>query len=1289
MCYLIFSMDMMELIPERRERLASNTISTLRKLPKYSTNGDASSVDPPPELDPHHEVDPVKQAKVKVVRRYEQELFSCLLDADRDSVLKLAGEAEKNGLFHSKLKDTWKRLDPSVPHPLVCRYLMLGVCGRGRICHGSNFEMWLKLLAEIKGTGHVLAEMRRSYELLIQGGDIKVVGDFGRCFKETHVPALSKVLAEHSSKWDQIALSLNLPDNEIEVIRDTVSKPIMRLARVLSAWIEYTEAPTLTVLEKALGGRIVGLRAKANSLRDDLAKQGVTFSSHGLSLEVGPEKEKNPKEYCQTRTVNVTEGNIALLEVQVSSSIGTQYYRWYKKRGDNFFESISSSEEYDNEHILSVSVDDLTVEGSYKCICSDKQVMDILSEPILLTVSTPLDQYRHVLFHHYCEQREVPEDTWPPVNIDTFISLALIKSETIGRAGEYGRLTIRGDVDDIFQDKEEINYGKVFNGIGSGDRILIEGRPGSGKTTLVHKISQDWANGILTFNHVRLVFLIHLRGFLSSPNIELDDLLNCYFKNHPGLNDITKYAMKHCGLGLCFILDGLDEYVPNNKSAYIFKLIRKEVLPKSVVIVASRPAAAAEFRLRATTQIEVLGFLKEQIDDYIGKYSFAVDTKRPKLHKYLAEHPKVHDMCYLPIHTSMVCFLYDNLDSVIPQTETEIYAEFAKYTILRTLYRHDSEPGVFQSIKDLPSPQKDIFFKVCQLAFKMCLSSKQVLREVEVRDFFFVTSQKDKGSLSLITIDKIATRCGYEKLYTFLHLTFQEFLAACYISEKGQVGLLEEYQNAKHMKQVWKFYCGLIQFNEQNSHLVKTLIEKTQHGSLFQVQCCFESQQSCMCDSAIKNNALSFSDSFLNSSDFTSIAYVITNAHQQVRIIEINKCTVGIEGVNVLAGALKICTNLQQLDISYNGIDSEGAIALADALKFCTKLQELDISGNQIDISGARGLSDLLKFCVNIRVLKISSNEIGQYGACILAEGLKHCVALRTFHIAGNEIGSFGAIALADALMQCADIQEIDISKNSIWSCKSEEAAHTYLLEHSSLQKVDISNNELRGSAKALADTLKHCVSLQRVDISHNGMKPYGIHILAKGLKHCAALHTFHIGGNRIGNGGAKALADTLKHCASLQRVDISHNGMKSYGVQVLAKGLKHCGALHTFHIGGNRIRNGGAIALADALKHCTALHTFHICGNRIGNGGAIALADALKQCSNLQEINISSNKISADGAVALADALKHCASLRGFDISNNDIGVAGCEALGKSLQHCTVLQENTTDSDWLVFKPV
>lgn len=136
----------------------------------------------------------------------------------------------------------------------------------------------------------------------------------------------------------------------------------------------------------------------------------------------------------------------------------------------------------------------------------------------------------------------------------------------------------------------------------------------------LHFSSLDWARKVKKISHVRMVFLIHLRGFASDPNVGLKELIGCYFSGHPGMEDIMAYTMKHNGLGLCFILDGLDEYLPANKDAYIFQLIKRRVLPKSVVIVASRPAAAADFRSIATKQI---GFLRPQINDYIPFQWFA------------------------------------------------------------------------------------------------------------------------------------------------------------------------------------------------------------------------------------------------------------------------------------------------------------------------------------------------------------------------------------------------------------------------------------------------------------------------------------------------------------------------------------------------------------------------------------------------------------------------------------------------------------------------------------------
>ncbi len=308
-------------------------------------------------------------------------------------------------------------------------------------------------------------------------------------------------------------------------------------------------------------------------------------------------------------------------------------YQWYK-----YEEKVVS----EKGCMLCIPRIDLTAEGSYTCEISayhgkKANKISVISEPIKLSVITPLDQYKSILVNRYTEQPEIPKDTWPPVRHKRFINFALIKKERIkkGSSSYFSRCTIQGDADDIMKDKESIRYEEVFSNLNSGARLFIEGRPGSGKTTLVHKVSRDWAEGKLKFNHCKLLLLIHLQRFLNDPEVDLERFIKCYYHHKADVDDIVTYVHRRSGLGLYLILDGLDEYIPRKSKAFISDLIKKVILPKSVVIVASRPAAVTKFRSIATKQVEVLGFLNDQITGLHNEYGFSVKAKFEDLHKYL------------------------------------------------------------------------------------------------------------------------------------------------------------------------------------------------------------------------------------------------------------------------------------------------------------------------------------------------------------------------------------------------------------------------------------------------------------------------------------------------------------------------------------------------------------------------------------------------------------------------------------------------------------------------------
>ena len=254
-----------------------------------------------------------------------------------------------------------------------------------------------------------------------------------------------------------------------------------------------------------------------------------------------------------------------------------------------------------------------------------------------LNVTCCLDEHRYDLNPMYLAQPEIPEDTWPPVSSKKYINLALIKQDRINYSSSYTCLTVWGDMDDILQHKEKIEYEDVIGDLKSGHVLFIEGRPGSSKTTFVNKITQGWAAG--SYKGIKLLLLVSLRVLnnLHKRHLDIKHILQLF----SDLKLSKAVLEERNGKGVCFIFDGLDEFSPRDGSnSIIYKIIRKEYLNQSAVIVASRPAAIAHLRGRATKAIEVLGFEREQIMEYFDYYPFSSNSK---LHAGIKK---------LPIHSS-------------------------------------------------------------------------------------------------------------------------------------------------------------------------------------------------------------------------------------------------------------------------------------------------------------------------------------------------------------------------------------------------------------------------------------------------------------------------------------------------------------------------------------------------------------------------------------------------------------------------------------------------------------
>ena len=546
----------------------------------------------------------------------------------------------------------------------------------------------------------------------------------------------------------------------------------------------------------------------------------------------------------------------------------------------------------------------------------------------------------------YLRKPEIPASKWTGGNLDStkYITLSLVASGSLCGHLADGRSP---NVEDVSSGMSSISYGDAFSEELKqfGCKILISGRPGSGKTVLLNKFCRDWSLG-KCFQNVPVVIFVSLRELSSTPvAIELSTI----FKLYSGIIfnvDRLKSLIEECkGEGFCFALDGLDEYPHLNKhDDFITELIRGSYLPKAAVVVTSRLTHSHVVRHLVQMNIEIMGFLPPQIEEYIEKNCNCKNVRRLK--KYLWSHPNVMDMCNLPLNLAFVTLLHKYPSSESSpfsaiETESGIYWLYLKHLVIRHAKREYSvEDFSVESLADFEDLLFDIsdlqsaFFKICEIALlsklesKLIFSSQEIVKEFKLnRGFINEVRKRDFGILSSyrkVTLDSETT------IFSFQHQTIQEFLAAYHLQRLSQKERLEQIANngresikkRRNMREVWKFFFGLMMKRNPAEHLECFLelvrcSSKDRDETLFLMKCAFESQsksnklyQELMNSLAGK---VDVSNIPLGTYDCLAIGHVIARSYEGLKELVMNYCHVGPEGVQALEQQVKNVMHFEAL----------------------------------------------------------------------------------------------------------------------------------------------------------------------------------------------------------------------------------------------------------------------------------------------------------------------------------------------------------------------------------------
>ena len=618
----------------------------------------------------------------ELLEKNQHQLVRVLSSLSAQDFLKLSRDLQKHRVISKESSNILASLDhDNLDSNTTVRYLLHVVGERVKV-DNTLCAQFLKVLTGFRNVGVVqLGEsLVRQTRAISQSPPEEEPGPVPETvFLEEDVRVLSEALTSGSHKWEEFSVTIGIPEHIIEECRSARSNNL-RLYRGLKEWVcgkhKNARQPTLSQLKQALGSPFVGLPDLALKVE----KSWKTNSDHQDShfADTVSESSKVFNISLEPSDTAVADEKSTLLEVQVSCSEAVSY-QWMKED-----QPLSDSSYFCGTHssMLLIHKASQGVQGEYYCQINLGSVQ-LSTSPVQVTVSFPPDKQR--LLNFYSCLKEVPQDSWPIVGPNTFVDVALIDTGKGSRKPS----VVEGEVDDILQTrlKSTVSLIEAFSQYEEGALITVEGRPGSGKTTLTFKMTKDWVNGKM-LTKANKVFLLSLRK-----EYDKVELFKSFYQSKA---QTYVEQLEECGgKGSCFILDGYDEFSNSQgDQSVIHQLIHKTYLPLAMIILTSRPVATATLRPKATRRFECLGFTKKCFQKFVNSYPFLStseddksDSTRVQLMDFLKACSNVLNMCYLPFNASMICFLFDQFREIknVPKTETEIYKLLVLAVALRKL----------------------------------------------------------------------------------------------------------------------------------------------------------------------------------------------------------------------------------------------------------------------------------------------------------------------------------------------------------------------------------------------------------------------------------------------------------------------------------------------------------------------------------------------------------------------------------------------------------------------------
>ena len=851
-----------------------------------------------------------------------------------------------------------------------------------------------------------------------------------------------------------------------------------------------------------------------------------------------------------------------------------------------------------------------------------------------------------------------------------------------------------------------------------GNKVLLDGSPGSGKTVLCHHYCRRWAEGSLLEAYFLVVY-IALRDIDASSASRIEDLLS-YGKDSLR-KAVAEELQATSGEGALFILDGWDElqHELQHKQSLVCKILLRKMLPRCSVLITSRPHSSAWLKqsMIVTKHVILIGFTEDQVKKCVASEFCKNPSVGDKFVSMLESRPDIAKLCNIPLNLAILMYMYKTNNHTLPNTMTKIYQKF----MINALHYHMSKCSLsaeiveFHTINELPGFERELYNAMRKLSFDELCDGELVFSRFCLKRYH---PDLPENALGLMTATKTFTDTGITSKYQFLHATVQEFLAAEELSIQNpdiQVDFLRQHLHEDRFRLLIIFFCGQVHISselesvfrypapilgsylfyqhwyEEKQHQIRTL--------LLLMEMVLESQNKELCTAlsmSVHDMSLDFTCYILSKYDYFVLANFLCFGGCKWRGLNLEGCRSESGALNQMSEILSKSPQtlqLENLTICPLGCDSDSINYLLNQLP----IQFLKLQSPSFHTQAGYGLARIycdisslsLHHLHNLSSLTIdavhSSDEFSKVIQLVLT--LKTLNSLQ-LHPDGDVCiqqldwskDSVNTKAFSKWLPLCKilQIEEHRLHKSE-YGCSSECLLHS--ISSSLFHNVQTLHLHCHLNSEQAHQLFIYLYNSCIVELNLSGnyhmfMSPEAARNNLKRffpIERRAQFKKLKL--NHID--AAEALNSFLKSTQTLVVLDLSGCGIDGVTMNVIANGISLCRTLRQFHVGQSKISGSGVSALCSALsfehKPKTLLPNqspmkLFLRSCNLNDKDASKLAQLLRNSTRIVGLDLSSNDMSASGVSTIMSAICN-GPVKTIDLSFNSFGGGDTQKLSQSFE--------------------